>query len=223
MDRPNGQPARRRLLDAAAELVAERGWGRVTTRAVAERAGLPHGAVSYHFAGKQVLLTEAVLDLVDRAFPLESVRAAGDLTGLVSLMRSWASDAAPATSDARSKADRPAGEDLADRVGSAVLMEAMREAGRDAAVRDRLIGLLGDYRQAVADLVRAEQRTGVVRQVDPLGLATLLAAAGDGLLLHAMLDPHVELAGAVEALDVLLAGERSQQGDGRVTTGSEER
>ena len=31
---------------AAAELIAELGWGRVTTRAVAERAGLPHGAVA---------------------------------------------------------------------------------------------------------------------------------------------------------------------------------
>ncbi len=40
---------RQRLLDAAAELIAERGWGQVTTRAIAERAGLPHGTVSYHF------------------------------------------------------------------------------------------------------------------------------------------------------------------------------
>ena len=33
----------------------------MTTRAVAERAGLPHGAVSYHFRGKQELLTEATM------------------------------------------------------------------------------------------------------------------------------------------------------------------
>ena len=70
MDSPVGQvrgataasaPTREQLMAAAAELIAELGWGRVTTRAVAERAGLPHGAVSYHFRGKQELLTEAAM------------------------------------------------------------------------------------------------------------------------------------------------------------------
>ncbi len=43
---------------------------RVRTRAVAERAGLPHGAVSYHFRGKQELLTEAALYTFAQAIPL---------------------------------------------------------------------------------------------------------------------------------------------------------
>ena len=38
-----GQLTRARLMDAAAELIAERGWGAVTTRIVAERAGLRPG------------------------------------------------------------------------------------------------------------------------------------------------------------------------------------
>ncbi len=56
------------------------------TRAVAERAGLPHGTVSYHFRGKQELLTEAALNTVERMFPieeLEAVETLEDLTGLV--------------------------------------------------------------------------------------------------------------------------------------------
>ena len=60
---------------AAAELVAELGWGRVTTRAVAERAGLPHGAVSYHFRGKQELLTEAAMFAFARAIPADEFAA----------------------------------------------------------------------------------------------------------------------------------------------------
>ncbi|HEX3814380.1 MAG TPA: helix-turn-helix domain-containing protein, partial [Mycobacteriales bacterium] len=56
---PASAPTRERLMAAAAELIAELGWGRVTTRAVAERAGLPHGSVSYHFRGKQDLLIES--------------------------------------------------------------------------------------------------------------------------------------------------------------------
>ena len=207
MDRPSGQQTRGQLLNAATELIAERGWGRVTTRAVAERAGLPHGAVSYHFAGKQALLTEAALDLVGRSFPIEQLRAVGGLDGLVMLMRGWAAGSSPI-----------------DQMGAAVLMEAMREAGRDATVRDQLVGLLVAYRQAVAGLVRADQDRGAVRRgVEPAGLATLLAALGDGLLLHAMLDPAVDLAGAIEALGALL--QRSSPlggglGRGRVTGGS---
>src|SRR5690606_20241586 len=95
MDRPSGQATRRRLLDAAAVLIAEVGWGRVTTRAVAERAGLPHGTVSYHFPGKQALLSEAALELVERSFPLEELRAADDLADVMSQMRAWADGPGP--------------------------------------------------------------------------------------------------------------------------------
>ena len=60
---------------AAAELIAELGWGRVTTRAVAERAGLPHGSVSYHFQGKQELLTEAAMHAFQQAIPIDEFAA----------------------------------------------------------------------------------------------------------------------------------------------------
>ena len=63
---------------AAAELIAELGWGRVTTRAVADARGLPHGSVSYHFRGKQELLIEAALDAFQRAMPVDAVRGAHD-------------------------------------------------------------------------------------------------------------------------------------------------
>lgn len=188
MDRPSGQDTRERLKDAAAALIAELGWGRVTTRAVAERAGLPHGAVSYHFPGKEALLAEAALAVVERAFPLADLRAAGDLAGVVSQMRAWAASPAPA-----------------DQPGRAVLLEAMREAGRNPALQTRLAGMLAEYREVLASLVRTgSQRGGVPVGADPAGLATLLAAAGDGLLLHAMLDPTTDLVGAVTALGLLL-------------------
>src|SRR5688572_33311185 len=58
---PRSASTREQLMAAAAELIAELGWGRVTTRAVAERAGLPHGPVSYHFRGQQALPAEAAL------------------------------------------------------------------------------------------------------------------------------------------------------------------
>ncbi|RCK68425.1 TetR/AcrR family transcriptional regulator [Desertihabitans brevis] len=54
-----GQETRAALLGAAAELVVEVGWGAVSTRSVAERAGVRPGLVHYHFGSVRQLLTEA--------------------------------------------------------------------------------------------------------------------------------------------------------------------
>lgn len=49
------------LIHAAGELVAERGVGRVSTRAIAERAGENIGTIHYHFGGKSGLLEQMLL------------------------------------------------------------------------------------------------------------------------------------------------------------------
>ena len=57
----SGELTRRRLLDAGASLIVERGWGAVTTRAVAERADVNQALVHYHFGSIGKLRREAVL------------------------------------------------------------------------------------------------------------------------------------------------------------------
>lgn len=44
-----GREVRRKLLTAAVELIPERGWNAVSTRLLAERAGVAAGLVHYHF------------------------------------------------------------------------------------------------------------------------------------------------------------------------------
>jgi AcrR family transcriptional regulator len=56
-----GDATRLRILDAAHELLVERGYGGTSTRAVAERADTQLSLVHYHFGGKQQLLV-AVLE-----------------------------------------------------------------------------------------------------------------------------------------------------------------
>lgn len=56
-----GHEVRQRLLAAAVELVPERGWTAVSTRILAERAGVTPSVVHYHFASLQALLREAAL------------------------------------------------------------------------------------------------------------------------------------------------------------------
>ncbi|HEY4464776.1 MAG TPA: TetR/AcrR family transcriptional regulator [Streptosporangiaceae bacterium] len=174
---------------AAAELIAELGWGRVTTRAVAERAGLPHGAVSYHFRGKQELLTEAAMFAFARAVPEGEFAALAGVEDLIGLI-------------AAEVADR----DAIDPVLSRLMFEAMSEAERDPALRERMGAMLAQYRELMVRAVRAEQRAGVVFAGAPAeAIATLLGAVGDGLLLHALLDPELDVHAALNALRALLA------------------
>jgi DNA-binding transcriptional regulator YbjK len=62
---PRGTERRQHLTAAAGELVMEQGFGAVSHRAVAQRAGLPLAATTYYFASLEDLLAEAVGDLTD--------------------------------------------------------------------------------------------------------------------------------------------------------------
>jgi AcrR family transcriptional regulator len=197
MDKSNGQsgrtaasaPTREKLMAAAAELIAELGWGRVTTRAVAERAGLPHGAVSYHFRGKQELLTEAAMFAFARAIPAEDFAAHAGVKDLIGLISAEVAD-----------------RDAIDPVISRLMFEAMREAERDVALRERMSAMLAQYRELMVRAIRAEQERGTVFAGAPAdAIATLLGAVGDGLLLHALLDPDLDVPAALNALRALLA------------------
>ncbi|MER6917195.1 helix-turn-helix domain-containing protein [Streptomyces sp. NPDC000594] len=58
--------SRDRLLQAAVELVGERGYEATTLAAIADRAGSARGLVSYYFPGKRQLLQSAVHRLMHR-------------------------------------------------------------------------------------------------------------------------------------------------------------
>ncbi|MFI9645640.1 TetR/AcrR family transcriptional regulator [Streptomyces sp. NPDC052040] len=58
--------SRERLLQAAVELVSERGYDATTLGDIADRAGSARGLVSYYFTGKRQLLQSAVHRLMHR-------------------------------------------------------------------------------------------------------------------------------------------------------------
>lgn len=63
--RASGQARRARVLDAAVEIIAERGIGATTHRAVAARAGVPLSTTSYFFASIDDLIVEALRSVID--------------------------------------------------------------------------------------------------------------------------------------------------------------
>lgn len=186
---PQSAPTRERLMNAAAELIAELGWGRVTTRAVADRAGLPHGTVSYHFRGKRELLADAALHAFQQALPADNFAALDTVDSLIDLITAELDSA---------RTGNP--------MLSRLMLETMREAERDPDLRARMGTLMGHYRQLMVDTVRADQQRGAIIDTAPAeALATLLGALGDGLLMHALLDPDLDITPSLQAMRRLLS------------------
>ncbi|OQO89444.1 TetR family transcriptional regulator [Saccharomonospora piscinae] len=167
-----GRDVRARLLQAARELVGELGWTAVSTRVLAERAGVRAGLVHYHFESLAALLRQAALDEMRRVV----AETAAHLKA--------AADPAAAVGALVSEVDRYDGSDPASRL----FLEAYLAATRDAVLHDSIAELMKEFRSAVATTLA---RAG---HPDPDGVAVLLLAVIDGLLLHRGLDPTLSAA-----------------------------
>jgi AcrR family transcriptional regulator len=162
-----GREVRRRLVQAARELVPERGWAAVSTRTVAEQAGVAPGLVHYHFASLQALLAEA------------AVGAMRDLAGSVGALLPQAHTPAELVDLLVTEVDRHTGTDPA----SLLATETYLAATRDPDLRRQLTAVLDDFRDRVAGWLREHDVP------DPDATAAVLAAAVDGVLLHRALTP----------------------------------
>lgn len=59
-----GTSGRAQILDAAAELFSEHGYGAATTRQIADAVGVRQASIYYHFSNKQEILAELLADTV---------------------------------------------------------------------------------------------------------------------------------------------------------------
>jgi len=67
---------RQRLLEAAAECLAESGWSGSTVAVVAERAGVTRGALQHHFPTREDLFTAAIEHVAEERLAFVRARAA---------------------------------------------------------------------------------------------------------------------------------------------------
>lgn len=79
---------RARILDAAAELFAARGFAAVSMQDIGERTGITGGAVYRHFSGKDALLQELVLDSLAAFERAQTVRSESTSRGVPPLRAS---------------------------------------------------------------------------------------------------------------------------------------
>ncbi len=175
-----GARRREQLVSAGLALLAEEGWSGLTARAVAARAGTHPGLVHYHFGG-----LPALKHAVAAAAALEAFEPV--LIALTSA-DSWSAGLGAAVRPVTGHGDPRTARISAELVAASL---------QDAAVGDLMRRTLADAR---ARLVPWLVGTGAEH---PEGLATLLVAALDGLVLHRLLDPALALDQVADAADAL--------------------
>jgi AcrR family transcriptional regulator len=157
-----GQEVRGRLLAAARELIPERGWTAVSTRVLADRAGVTPSVVHYHFPSLRALLNEATIGALTQVIDgvdifLDNTKKSADLV-----------DALLASVDQHTGADRR----------SLLFVEAYLAATRDEELRREIARLIEGFRQRLGGWMDTH---GVVA---PNETAAVVLAAVDGRLLH---------------------------------------
>jgi len=193
--RARGAETRARLLNAAAELVAENGWDNVTTRQIARRAGVNQGLLHYHFETRERLLQAAFEAAVRETF---SAPGAALVEGA-----SLASTAA-----ALVRGMRPTDESEPIALFS---MEAIVRAARDAGVRQPMADVLTEFRRLVADRIESGQARGELSpRLDPVGTATVLGALFDGLGMHLLIDGSIDVERTAYAVAGLLSAQSGE-------------
>ena len=186
-----GHAVRTRLLTAAADLIGEIGWNAVSTRNLADRAGVGPGLVHYHFDSLQALLRQAAL--AEMRHVLEEVNTAvaeaGDLAEGLDAMLSQLDDYTGADPSSR------------------LVIEAYLAATRDSELHTQMAEVMLGWRAAMSEAL------GAARHPHPDAAAALLLAALDGLFLQKGLDPDLSHTALAPLLRQLIqpetpAGER---------------
>ncbi len=167
---------RQQILEAAVEVIVERGVCKARIADVAERGGTSAPLVLYYFESKDKLLNEALAFAEDRFYlaifaEMTNLETASErLVRLIEL-----------TCGHESTADLLR-EDLA------LWTELWSRALRDKAAARKRAALDRRWRRTIADIVREGQRAGEFADIDADRFAMLLASLLDGMVLQHMLE-----------------------------------
>jgi AcrR family transcriptional regulator len=163
-----------RLLDAAADVFAQRGFHAATVDDIADAAGYTKGAVYANFAGKDALFL-ALLDrhLDDQVAQVDRIMAA------------------PSDTDLRAKLRDASAEQLATGGSFGLLtLEFWLYAARDATARDALAARYRRMRDRLAVVIAERDAVrGITNSKSPHELAALVLALDAGLFLQHLIDP----------------------------------
>src|ERR687893_286628 len=168
------QKRRTQMLEAAMEVIADRGLCEARIADVADRAGLSPALVVYYFGSKEKLLTEA-LAYAEDLFYIEAFRELTDIEGAAERLVRLIELACP-----------PAGRRETDEYW-ALWVELWSRSLRNGEAARKREALDRRWRNTIAEVVREGQRAGEFGPADPERFATYLSALMDGLALQMLL------------------------------------
>jgi AcrR family transcriptional regulator len=195
-DERGERSARDRILQAAVELIAERGIGGARIAQVARAAGVSTALVHYHFRTREALLAETL----DYAFDVASavhLRPAGgngDGGSAAERLADVVEQSLPTTDPGRREWQ--------------LWAELWLGAARDPGLRPIAAQMYARYRTWIAAAIAEGIAAGEFAPVDPGETADLAMALIDGLGLRVLLgDPSMPLERARERIGEILARE----------------
>nr|AMK59591.1 transcriptional regulatory protein [uncultured bacterium UPO76] len=191
--RAHGEESRQRILDAAAEIAGERGYGGTSIALVSERSGLPASSIYWHFEDKDRLIAA----VIERSF-----------NRWLQGMGEWAPPRPGASRDELfTTAIRRTAKALTDapdflRLG---LMLSLEHRPDEATARTRF---LQAREQAYEQLVASYEAHfgGTLGAPAVRALATLTMAAADGLFIAHEVDANVDLGASFDLLAAAILG-----------------
>lgn len=167
--RPSREEVRRRLLDAAAEVLVTHGYGAASVEVITEAAGLSRGALYSNFADKDDLYLE-LLDELEQRLTAELAAIFDEHQDLGRFLEVLA---------ARGPSD------VGDRRSHVILQtELWLLAMRNPTIKQRLAAIQRRGIDAIATLVANADVT-----LSPDEIAATVVAISDGLAMQRLLDP----------------------------------
>src|SRR4051794_22403516 len=176
LSEPVVDQTRAKLIDAAAQVFAEKGYDRAGVQEISRRAGLTTGAIYGRFAGKAELLQAAIdsrtTDELDELFSSHAFD--GRATDILKIVGAHLVASSPADGDGTPVEGE-----------GALLLEAFMAARRDADVRDSIQKILEERSSLLAELVETAKGDGSVDPaLDTESVVAFCHAVGLGFLLY---------------------------------------
>lgn len=135
-----GHETEQALLDAAERLLVDVGYAGITTRRLAEAAGVNHGLVHYYFGSNEALLVQALERFTERLIARQRALYAAD----VPFVEKWRTAMEYLVSE--------------DATYEKIWLELQAMAWNDAELRDRLAQVNGEWRAVLTEALREPHR-----------------------------------------------------------------
>ena len=167
----NADERRAQIVWALYDCLAEQGHEKVTTKAIAARAGLPYGVIHYYFRSKEDIIADLSQALIDRYSQMLEAKRADAPTDRTEIARA---------------VDFVVDELIFNRSLNRVFFNLIQMAFERDRLHRVMTGLFRIYRQRMVDVLQA---AGFGTRSQPIG--TAVVALAEGFSLQWMIEPGV--------------------------------